>query len=463
MVWRVSAAAVVSVVAAVAAAVLAAPSEALFSSSDVLNIGLTAPFNELFKGTRQGNHVVTGHLTYVENGQRKTIDGVRIALRGHTSRRIGECTFPKLKLLLPRDATAGTIFAGMSKVKVGTHCGEAADGAVTSKFGRLPNERAPYREAFVYQLLDRLGVLTLKVRPARVTYTFTDPRAVQKPTQAQPIVRNAFLLEDDSDALRRLGGKQQIDERGFSNARDRFAPEDTATIVFAEAMIGNFDWCLKMDPGDHYRCDARHPLWNVAAIVGPNGRARPLIFDFDVSGAVAGGHRWFADVYNESFLSSRSHPAIEVLGQLERARSLFDRRVLDATRARFMAKKSDVYNFLDSAPLDSEGRRRISEYLDAFFEAIGSDDAFYRPAIVVAGTRAYADASRTQIVCAAGGAIPAGTVVAGPLQTADRLMQVVLLDTLWQWGPDAKPACADVHRAPVWIDARAVSRDYPRK
>jgi hypothetical protein len=461
MACRLSSAAVVALLAALAAIAAPASAPALFSSSDILNIGLNAPFNQLFDAPEGAeDFTVAGTLSYIDGGQKKTIDGVRIGLRGHTSRKDGECTFPKLKVQLPHGAGGGTPFSGVSKIKIGTHCGESTDGAVTSKYGRLPNERSPHREALVYRLLDAFGVLTLKARPARVTYTYTDVRPGQKPNQTQPLVRNAFLLEDDDDAVKRLGGRQQIDEKGFTNARDRFTPDDTASIVFAEAMIGNFDWCLKMDPADRYRCDARHPLWNVVAVVGANGRARPLIYDFDVSGAVAGGHRWFADVYNEAFLQSRSHPTIEVLGQVERARSLFDRRVLDATRERFSSKKNAAYDLLGSAPLDSDGRHRIKEYLDAFFEAIGSDEAFYRPAVVAHGTMPYADASRARTVCPAQAAIPVGTVVSDPLQTSDRLIQVILLDTLWHWSPETK--CVDVHKAPVWIEAGAVSREYPK-
>src|SRR5262249_29717857 len=161
-------------------------------------------------------------------------------------------------------------------------------------------------------------------------------------------------------------------------------------------------------PADTYRCNARHPLWNVIAVGGGAERARPLIYDFDVSGVVAGGHRWFPDVYNEQFLPSRSRPAIEVLGQLERTRSLFDRRLLDAMRARFMAKKAAVYAALLSASLDEGGRRRAREYLDAFFATIGSDEAFYRPAVTTPGTLPYLDAARTRMACPAQGAIPVG-------------------------------------------------------
>jgi hypothetical protein len=428
----------------------------LFSSYDTVEIHLTAPFNELIS-TGQDDYAVSGTLAYAARGEKNTIEDVQISLRGHTSRRAGECTFPKLKLKLPSKATG--LFAGVSTVKLGTHCGDAPPDATTSKYGRLRHEHSAHREAFAYRLVDTVGVLTLKARPARATYVYSDARPGQTPDQQQPIVRDAFLLEHDDDAVKRAGGRQQVDEKGFTNARDRFTPEDTAAIAFAEAMIGNFDWCLKMDPADAYRCNARHPLWNVIAVVGGPGRARPLIYDFDVAGVVAGGHRWFKDVYNDQFLPSRSQPAIEVLGQVERTRSLFDRQLLDATRTRFMGRKSAVYDALKSSSLDEPGRRRAQEYLDAFFEAIGSDAAFYRPAVVAPKTLPYLDAARTRPACFAQGAMPIGTVVGEPLQTSGDMIQVVVLDTLWRWGPETK--CAEIHQSAVWIEKNSVSRDYP--
>jgi hypothetical protein len=279
------------------------------------------------------------------------------------------------------------------------------------------------------------------------------------PDQRQPLVRNAFIIEDDEEAVERMGGTRQIKERSFTSARDQFSASDTALVAFAQALIGNFDWCLKMTRDDAYRCNGRHPLWNVLAVVGADGRTRPVIYDFDVAGIVTGRHLWFKDVYNEAFLSSRSHPAIEVIGQLQRTRYLFDRQTIDETRAHFMAKRNDAYRTLDSAHIDSAGRRLAREYLDAFFTEIGSDDVFYRPAVVVGGLRAYADASQTNTVCSGAGPIPVGTVVSEPLQATDSMMRVVVLDTRWQWATP-RP-CAAIHDGPVWIPRTGVSRDYP--
>src|SRR6267143_1140331 len=89
-----------------AAAMMAAgPSASLFSSYDVVSLQLKAPFNDLIdKARTDDEYAVTGTLSYTDGGREVTIEGVKVSLRGHTSKRESECAFPKLKLDLPADA-----------------------------------------------------------------------------------------------------------------------------------------------------------------------------------------------------------------------------------------------------------------------------------------------------------------------------------------------------------------------
>jgi hypothetical protein len=428
----------------------------LFSSYDVLPLQLTAPFDDLFAQARTNEeYAVTGALSYTHGGRGVVVDGVKVSVRGHTSRRETECAFPKLKVQLPASAEPGPLLAGVASIKIGTHCGESAEDTLTPKYGRLSNERSPLREAFVYRLLEAVGVPTLKARPARVTYVYADGGAAQK----QPIVRNAVLVEDTDEAVKRFGGVREIEEKAFTNAQAQFAPADTARVALAEAMIGNFDWCLKMTPYDTYRCNARHPLWNVIAAASADGKARPLIHDFDVSGMVAGRHAWFKTHFNERFVASRSEAEVEVLAQVQRTRTLFSRADLNAARAHFVQRKPDAYQALANAAIDPVGKRVAQEYIDAFYAAIGSDDAFYRPVVAMPGAQLYSNEDRA-VVCSSRGPIPVGTPVSEPLQTRGTVIQVHVLDALWHWAPPVK--CPAVHEGPVWIDADAVSREFPK-
>jgi hypothetical protein len=448
----------------VAAALTGAKPATLFSSYDVVSLRVEAPFDELFSRAKtEPEYVVEGALIETGSGQDGKGLPVKIALRGHTSRRDSECSFPKLKIDLSEAGghVDGSLLNGVKTLKIGTHCGEVQDDTLTRRFGRLPNERSPLREAAVYRLLDAAGVPALRARPATITYVRTGARTGESGAAAEPLVRHAMLLEDEDAAIARLGGTAEIDVAEFTSADKMFSVADAANLAFAEAMIGNFDWCLKFTADDTYRCDARNTLWNIIAMATPEGKARPLIYDFDVAGMVAGSHRWFASVYNEAFVPSKSQREVEVIGQVQRTRSLFPRAELDAARQRFAAKKAAIYRALDESGVDPDGARHMREYLDAFFREIESDDRFYRPVVVVENTKPRGAANPSAPVCTSRGAIPIGTPVSQPLDTRDNLIRVVVLDALWHWAPPAQ--CPAVQKETVWIEADAISRDYPKR
>jgi len=408
---------------------------------------IDAPFADLFAHAQQDGYSVRGSLTWTGGEGRRRLDHVKIAVRGNTSRRATECSFPKLKISWNGNG-----------VKIGTHCGESDGDVVTAKYGRLANQASPVREAFVYHLLDTLGVPTLRTRLAEITYVDTDGNG-DNGDRASLTTRHAFLLEENDAARERLGASRSIDDTEFTSAREAFTPDDTSKIAFAEALIGNFDWCLRFFKGDRYRCDGRHPLWNLLAFEYPDGSMRPLMYDFDVSGAVAGYHRWFKDLFNEQFLASKSHAAIEVTAQLQHARTLFDRRVLDATRRAFASKRAAAYRALADSNVDADGKRIMTEYFDAFFEAMTSDAAFYRPVVVARDTRPFADSARTQPVCSSAGTLPVGTPVSDPVQTHGDMVEVVVLDAMWKYAPPVK--CPFIHRNAVWIAKSAIGTQYP--
>ena len=96
-----------------------------------------------------------------------------------------------------------------------------------------------------------MNVPSLKARPARLTYVDTGQRS----RFSEPIVRDAILLEDDSEAQERYRARDELSPKQFGSAPSVFAMPDLARLFFAEAMIGNFDWCLRMAPTDMYRCN----------------------------------------------------------------------------------------------------------------------------------------------------------------------------------------------------------------
>ncbi len=100
---------------------------------------------------------------------------------------------------------------------------------------------------------------------------------------------------------------------------------DLARLFFAEAMIGNFDWCLRMSPRDTYRCNDTTPIWNVLGFIKSEGMAVPVMHDFDIAGMVTTRHTWFGKVFNRAFAESEAE--VEVLAQVQRTRSVSSRAI----------------------------------------------------------------------------------------------------------------------------------------
>jgi hypothetical protein len=422
-----------------------------FASPSVFTATLDAPLRELFdRGRRDPEFTVTGTFTYeAGNGRLVTVNGIQVGIRGSSSLQATECEFPKLRLKLPNDRPPP--LRDVATLRIGTHCADRADGALTPKYGRWANEKAPHREAAVYRLIAAVNVPTLRARPARLTYITRDGRN-------PPLTRNAILLEEDERLLKRLGATGAIESRTFTSARDAFSPADAARLSFAQAMIGNFDWCLRFYPDDRYRCNDRQPLWNVLALRTAAG-AVPAIQDFDLSGLVTGRHLWFDNTFTAAFSSTKSKPEVEVVGQLQRARRLFGREQLDATRLEFMRRKSAAYAAIAESPMDDDWRPSIHAYLDSFFEAIDNDERFYLPVVVSPGARFFLDAQATRPACGSDN-VPVGTPVSEPLEVQDGKLRVVVLDAQWYWTTPRR--CDVIRRQPVWIAASAVSRDFPR-
>jgi hypothetical protein len=429
-----------------------------FSSNTIREFQLEAPYDDLFRGARaEPDYEVTGRLSYLDpvSGRRIYVSGVKVATRGGTSRQPGECDFPKLKLAFTEGATAGSIFTGTATLKLGTHCADRPDQQLTEEFGRLANEKAPHREALVYALLDAVEAPTLRARAARMSYVFTDAPA----SRQAPLVRNVLLLEDDDEAIKRFGATTRLTEDRFDTARSTFKETDVARLAFAEAMVGNFDWCLRFFAGDRYRCDDTHPLWNILGLARDDGSTLPVIYDFDLSGIVVGRHIWFPQVFDESFLPSGSRIEIEVLAQLQRTRSLFGRGLLDETRAAFMRRRNAAYRAVIESVADEEGRALANAYLDAFFTLIAKDATFYQDVIATGSVQAHLDSGGTEPACGDNSAIPVGTPVTAPLAREGEMALVRVLDALWHWTPPQ--LCDAIHRQPVWVPRSAVTSNYP--
>lgn len=123
---------------------------------------------------------------------------VEVKARGHFRRKRGNCSFPPYRLNFKKKEVKGTIFDGLDKVKVVSHCRES----------RKSFERYIYREYLAYKTLNILTETSFSFRLLNIEYA--DSKGRYKPRQY-----SAFFIEPVEQLAKRLDGipvlSQQIE------------------------------------------------------------------------------------------------------------------------------------------------------------------------------------------------------------------------------------------------------------
>jgi hypothetical protein len=341
-------------------------------------------------------------FSYFDSRGKKIEVPIVMQARGTSSLREEECSFPKFEMK----------FSSLPKVKVGTHCGEEPDDQ-RSPLGRLRNEKSPIRENFVYQLLTYFGLPMAHAHNAQITYADTSEFE-----NLGTFTRRAFLFEDIDDAAKRFTAERV---KTFNNAKADFSDEAVINAIFGEALIGNFDWKIRMTATDTFRNSDRESLSNIYVLRGRNNRLFPVVTDFDLSEMVAGPYVIGKSVFNSDF--EKDSTRLGMLAQLGRLLSFYPRETLNKVREKFLSRLEGAYVLLANAnELDLDGRAIVKKRLDDFF-AIISDDALFYPNVI---TREGAYASKCDIP------IPLGTPVR-VIRTLGRQAEVALLDVHWRF------------------------------
>ena len=300
-------------------------------------------------------------------------------------------------------------------------------------------------------MLEAAGTPVLRTRAARITYV--------ERRGAAPLTRNALLIEDDRDARTRARAHEEIPMESFGHAAARgVSGQNAGLIAFGEALVGNFDWCLQVRAGRHVPVRRQQ-----AALEHPGVRDRQRRHVDDERFRPRRGRRRPAPLVRQGlepccFVESHSRVQIEVLSQVQRTRSLFSRTDLDELRRHFVERRTAVYAAIDGAPVDSGGRGLARSYADAFYDAIQSDAAFYRPIVAASDVRVFLDPRQMREACGSGDVMRAGTPV-NPIARSGGMSRVVMLDALWRWADTRE--CDDVQNGPVWIRSDAITREYP--
>ena len=337
---------------------------AIFSGTGPSTLRIEAPFAPAFSAARAGEpdgffpqprvkEPFAGTMIY-KQGRKEIRIPIELTVRGNSS--LQECAFPKLKVKAAKPAVAGTVFEGVHKFKIGTHCGEGGSGTI----GRLRNQTAAWREALVYRIAAAAALPTLAVRPLTITYVDT---AAANAT----VTRKAFLLEHIELAAKRYGGEALEDpEQWQGDPQAEMGADVIAQIHLLQALVGNWDWDIGA-PG------AGRVLWNTEAVKSPGGML-PIAADFDLASMVT--RDWLKAETLDVLPAERDVHVRQAAHYLATgAGASLPIAALLRARDHFVAKRAAIEAAAASGPIDATGRKNAQEHVRVFYLALAQLEA----------------------------------------------------------------------------------------
>ena len=308
----------------------------LFRNDSVLKAVLTAPISQAYAQRHQDVRIYyPGQWTYIdEDGETKRLQA-SIRTRGHFRREV--CQFPPLQLNFKKSEVKGTLFAGQNKVKLVAPC---KDGDRYQQYVVL--------EYLAYRMLQILTDHSFSTRLVRLSY-------VDRDEQLDSRTDIAFLIEDDSDMAKRL----DLDRLHLNTVR--YAQLDHPHLAIAQIfqfMIANNDYSVIKPSGDDDCC---HNIQTVGVEEAEDG-VIPVPYDFDFSGFV-----------NATYAAPPSMVPVRDVSVRYFYGLCQPRPILDAAIAHVQSKREEIFALLVNTPeLDEKNRKKSIEYIEEFYEIIGS-------------------------------------------------------------------------------------------
>ncbi|MFC1610970.1 hypothetical protein ACFL6C_08425 [Myxococcota bacterium] len=278
---------------------------------------------------------------------------VSIKVRGNSS--LQECPFPKLKLKVHKSYRGGTAFERTKKIKIGTHC---ADDAAPGNIGRLRHQKATWREAFVFALLEELEIVSQRAKPISIEYVDT---STDETTE-----RKAFVFEHQNVLAARMGGQAMEDpqETYEGDPLEQMNQQTLARIHLFHSLIGNWDWEL----GTLERGVA---VWNTDVLIMPDGQQIPLPADFDLASIVTGAEIRERDIPPDVLPDEPNLHVRQAAHFLSwKLGTLLSSDELAVAKQHFIDHKVAIRARLEEALLGDEGRDLARTHIDAFFRAL---------------------------------------------------------------------------------------------
>jgi hypothetical protein len=318
--------------AALAALAPRARAQRLFRATDPVEVTFTTSLKKLVSERDSTRLNPYGALmTYRDSAGVTVSIPVTLRARGHFRRQARNCFFPPIRWDAKKSAVQGTLFQGLTRMKITTSC----------RPGNADYEQYILGEYAAYRAYQIISPLHFRTRLAHITY-----RDSAKATG--DVTSWAFFIEDDAE-MARQNRMKLVDQKGalFS---DLDARQLMITTLF-EYMIGNTDVSIS-------------GLHNIALVRDSLGLGiNPVAYDFDFSGLV-----------NTRYATPDPRLGIKrVSDRLNRGpcRPLEDWKPIFAL---FQSRRAAVDSLYGAIPQLSPSRAKdAKEFLDDFWRTITDD------------------------------------------------------------------------------------------
>lgn len=296
----------------------------LFDEDEVIEMRLKGPLNSIFKDTAERE----------EQSFTVSVDGVsipvKVRIRGKS--RVRVCDFPPLRLNFTGSDAQQTVFDGLSKIKLVTHCrnNKAGDWNVLEEYA-------------AYRIFNILSDASYRTRLVHVTYEDTG-RGLDDDAKRH----YAFLIEPKYQLGEREGG-EFVRLPGVKLSRIEKA--QAALVYVFQYLIGNTDWSFLLADGDDACC-------HNGDLLEKNSRLYFIPYDFDLSGLV-----------NAKYAKPDPSLRLRSVKQRRYRGYCVDTSVLSVAIGQVRSKKMEILNVVQELPEYPEKSVESSaSYLEAFFK-----------------------------------------------------------------------------------------------
>ena len=304
-----------------------------FDTDKIVSIRLEAPISSLKKQKEDDPDWLTGKVIVKSSEGLETTFNVQLKARGNFRRQKSTCHFPPYWLNFKKSEVKGSLFKGLDKVKVVSHCRDSSS-----------YEPFIHTEYLAYKTYNILTDRSFHVRLANIHYYDTDRN---KDLDSF----DAFFIEHVDSIEERLN-TVQIKDQFLTPSQYNLG--DLCRAEMFQFFLGNtdFSYFISQDECCH---NAKSFSLN-----GDNTGLVPIPYDFDMSGLVKPPY-------------ARPSANVKIFSVRERLyRGVgVPKEILEQTITHYIENKPEIYNLWEQADfLDAKYQASALEYIDEFYEIL---------------------------------------------------------------------------------------------